>query len=92
MGGPGTLRQEGHPDDYRLWGNREYIRDSETTWVKLWVSWYELQQELGAAPGEPAGLVEPPQRCAGRARGTCGGSTRQVRAIKEDGLRRDPDA
>jgi hypothetical protein len=51
LGGPGSLRQDGHPDDYLLWGNREYIRDlSGTRWVKLWVSWYDLQQELGFAP------------------------------------------
>jgi hypothetical protein len=51
LGGPGSLRQDGHPDDYRLWGNREYIRDlSGTRWVKLWVSWYDLQQELGFPP------------------------------------------
>ena len=28
FGGPGPLRAEGHPDDYRLWGNREYVRES----------------------------------------------------------------
>jgi hypothetical protein len=51
LGGPGALRVEGHPDDYRLWGNREYIRDvSGTRWVKLWVSWYDLQEELDAPP------------------------------------------
>ena len=86
MGGPGTLRQEGHPDDYRLWGNRELIRDSQTTWVKLWVSWYELQNELGVAPasraaswshlnGAPAGFAYLKRLDA------------QVRAIKDDGLR-----
>jgi len=86
MGGPGTLRQEGHPDDYRLWGNREFIRDSQTTWVKLWVSWYELQNELGVAPanraaswshlnGAPAGFAYLKRLDA------------QVRAIKDDGLR-----
>jgi hypothetical protein len=51
LGGPGSLRQDGHPDDYRLWGNREFIRDaSETRWIKLWVSWHDLQQELGFPP------------------------------------------
>ena len=56
LGGPGPLRQDGHPDDYRLWGNREYIRDaSGTRWVKLWVSWYDLQQELGLPPVSRAG-------------------------------------
>lgn len=55
LGGPGPLRQDGHPDDYRLWGNREYIRDlSGSTWVKLWVSWYDLQEELGTQPASRA--------------------------------------
>jgi hypothetical protein len=55
LGGPGSLRQDGHPDDYRLWGNREFIRDaSETRWIKLWVSWHDLQQELGFAPATRA--------------------------------------
>jgi hypothetical protein len=47
MGGAGVLRQDDHPQDYRLWGNREYLRDdSATHWVKLWVSWYELQESF----------------------------------------------
>ena len=50
LGGPGPLREPGHPDDYRLWGNRRYILESDTTWVKLWLSWFDLQQELGAPP------------------------------------------
>jgi hypothetical protein len=44
MSGPQPLRQDDHPNDYRYWGNREYIRASRTGWVKLWVSWYDLQQ------------------------------------------------
>ena len=55
LGGPGSLRQDGHPDDYRLWGNREYIRDiSGTRWVKLWVSWYDLQEEVVFPPASRA--------------------------------------
>jgi hypothetical protein len=50
LGGPGPLRSDDDPDDYRLWGNREYIRESGTTWVKLWLSWSDLQGELEAAP------------------------------------------
>jgi hypothetical protein len=51
MSGSGALTIDGHPDDYRLWGNREYIRDlSGTKWVKIWVSWYDLQQELELPP------------------------------------------
>jgi hypothetical protein len=44
MSGPQPLRQDAHPNDYRYWGNREYFRDSNTRWVKFWVSWYDLQQ------------------------------------------------
>jgi hypothetical protein len=55
MGGPGPMRVDDSPDDYLLWGNREFIKDSHTSWVKLWISWYDLQQELGAAP---AGRVQ----------------------------------
>jgi hypothetical protein len=50
LGGPGPLRSDDSPDDYRLWGNREYIRESGTTWVKVWLSWSDLQGQLGAAP------------------------------------------
>jgi hypothetical protein len=50
MGGYSPLVvPDGHPNDYRLHGNREYVRDSDTTWVKLWVSWAHLQEELQPA-------------------------------------------
>src|SRR3954452_18407515 len=48
MSGPQPLRQDNHPNDYRSWGNRQYFRDSGTRWVKLWVSWYDLQQGYAA--------------------------------------------
>ena len=76
---------DGHPNDYRLYGNREYIRDvSGTRWVKLWVSWAHLQEELAppsreeswrhlnSAPGGESALRR---------------LDRQVRAINEDSLR-----
>lgn len=44
MSGPQPLRVDDHPNDYRSWGNRRYFSDSRTGWVKLWVSWYDLQQ------------------------------------------------
>jgi hypothetical protein len=44
MSGPQSLRADNAPNDYRDWGNRRYFRDSGTGWVKLWVSWYDLQQ------------------------------------------------
>src|SRR5438105_15779733 len=42
--GPQSLRSDDNPNDYRLWGNREYVAQSRTRWVKLWVSWYYVQQ------------------------------------------------
>jgi hypothetical protein len=44
MSGPQPLREDNHPNDYRYWGNRQYFKDSHTAWVKLWVSWYDLEQ------------------------------------------------
>jgi hypothetical protein len=44
MSGPQPLREDNQPNDYRSWGNRQYFKDSHTGWVKLWVSWYDLQQ------------------------------------------------
>src|SRR3954469_13904261 len=48
MSGPQPLREDNHPNDYRYWGNRQYFKDSHTAWVKLWVSWYDLQQAYAA--------------------------------------------
>jgi hypothetical protein len=85
MGGPGPMRVDDSPDDYLLWGNREFIRDSRTAWVKLWISWYDLQQELGAAP---AGRVQSWEHL----NSAPGGQSwlrrldRQVKAIRTDGL------
>jgi hypothetical protein len=86
LGGPGPLREEKHPDDYRYWGNREFIRDSSgTKWVKLWVSWFDLQQELEATPD---GLY----RSWDQLNSAPGGQSwlrrldRQLRAINDDRL------
>jgi hypothetical protein len=82
MSGPAVLRYDGHPHDYGSWGNREFIRDSGTSWVKLWVSWHALQQnyeprsredawfDLNMAPGGQAWLWR---------------LDRQVRAAQDDG-------
>jgi hypothetical protein len=48
MSGPQPLREDHHPNDYRYWANRELFRQSRTAWVKLWVSWYDLQQSSAA--------------------------------------------
>ncbi len=86
LGGPGSLRADGHPDDYLLWGNREYIRDiSGTRWVKLWVSWYDLQQELGVAPsGRAASWRHLNGAPAGQS--WLRRLDRQVRAVNDDRL------
>ncbi len=86
LGGPGSLRFDDHPDDYRLWGNREYIRDaSGTKWVKLWVSWYDLQQELGFPP---AGRGDSWRHLNGAPAGQSWlrRLDRQVRAVNDDRL------
>jgi hypothetical protein len=44
LGGYGPLTNDG-ADDYRQFGNGQYILDSNTRWVKLWVSWYYLAEE-----------------------------------------------
>jgi hypothetical protein len=83
MGGPQPLRQDNQPNDYRTWVNRQYFGDSGSTWVKLWVSWYDLQQayqptsradswsDLDRAPGGQAWL----RRLDG-----------QIRAANDDGV------
>jgi hypothetical protein len=86
FGGPGPLRQEGHPDDYRLWGNREYIRESGTAWVKLWISWSELQADLGAPPADLSASWEHLNQ-APRGEGWLRRLDAQVRAANNDGRR-----
>ena len=84
LGGPGSLREDNHPDDYRAWGNREFILATDTTWVKLWVSWDELQRELGRPPGSRAESWQ-------HLNGAPGGQSwlrrldAQVKAAKDDG-------
>ena len=76
---------DGHPNDYRLHGNREYIRDlSGTRWVKLWVSWAHLQQELAPASRAEswAQLNSAPAGEAALRR-----LDRQLRAVNEDAAR-----
>ena len=73
---------DGHPNDYRLHGNREYIRDqSGTRWVKLWVSWAHLQQELAPA-SRAESWAQLNQAPAGEA--ALRRLDRQLRAVNED--------
>ena len=76
---------DGHPNDYRLHGNREYIRDlSGTRWVKLWLSWAHLQQELA-----PASRAESWQQLNSAPAGEAAlrRLDRQLRAVNEDAAR-----
>jgi hypothetical protein len=86
FGSPGPLAVEGHPDDYRLFGNREYVRDvSGTTWVKLWVSWADLQKELPSAPSTIADSWRQLNRAPG-GQSWLRRLDRLVRAANDDGI------
>jgi hypothetical protein len=80
MSGPQSLRVDGHPNDYRYWGNPQYLRESNTRWVKLWVSWYDIQQ------GHPAASREESWRLLRRSR-HLRRLDEQVRAAVRDGVR-----
>jgi hypothetical protein len=52
MGGAAWITEDFYINDYRFWGNREYIRDGyppgpdgtrQTHWIKLWLDWWQLQ-------------------------------------------------
>lgn len=88
LAGPGPLRSDGDMHDYRYHGNRAYVRDrSKTGWVKLWVSWHDLQRDF--QPAGPAqswrqlnavryGPGQPPMLRL---------LDRQIRAANDDGVR-----
>jgi hypothetical protein len=86
LGGPGAMRIEGHPDDYRLWGNREYFAESKTGWVKLWISWADLQGELDRAPANRARSWAQLNQAPGGQR-WLERLDRQVKAANDDGVR-----
>lgn len=83
MFGPSTLRGDAHPNDLPSWGNRQLLRRTGTTWVKLWISWADLQEgyrpesredawfDLNMAPGGEGWLWR---------------LDRQVKAANDDGL------
>jgi hypothetical protein len=85
LGGPGPLREDNHPDDYRLWGNREFFKRSGTKWVKLWISWADLQQELESPP-ESMVRSWSHLNTAPRGEFWLRRLDRQVKAANEDGL------
>jgi hypothetical protein len=44
LAGAAWLRSDSDANNYRLYGNREYVRDqSGTKWIKLWLHWAEMQ-------------------------------------------------
>jgi hypothetical protein len=73
------------PNDYRLFGNREYVRDlSGTRWVKLYVSWFHLQEELQpASRAESWGHLET----APAGKSFLRVLDRQIRAVNDDARR-----
>lgn len=83
FGGPQPMRADGHPHDYRLWGNRQFIRSSGTTWVKLWVSWYDLLPDR--APADRAACWDELNHAPGGA-GWLARLDAQVRAANDDGV------
>jgi hypothetical protein len=85
LGGPGPIRRDDDPDDYRLWGNREFIRESGTKWVKAWLSWSDLQGELDAAPATMARSWDQLSK-APSGQSWIRRLDRQLAAINSDGL------
>jgi hypothetical protein len=85
LGGPGPLRKGDDPDDYRLWGNRQLIVSSHTTWVKLWVSWQDLQGELDTSPVSRSASWEQLGK-APNGEAWIRRLDRQLRAVNDDGL------
>ena len=84
LGGPGPLRSDDDPDDYRLWGNRQFVVASDTTWVKLWVSWQDFQGELDAAPPSRSASWDQLSK-APNGESWIRRLDRQLRAVNDDG-------
>jgi hypothetical protein len=80
LSGPQPLRDDRDPNDYRYWGNRAYFKDSHTGWVKLWVSWYDLQQSYPAKSRDGSWNKLSASRDLARLDG-------QIRAANDDGVR-----
>jgi len=83
FGGPQSLRADGHPHDYRLWGNRDLVTSSGTTWIKLWVSWDDLLPDH--APADRAACWAELNVAPGGA-GWLARLDAQVRAANDDGV------
>ena len=84
LGGPGPLRTDNDPDDYRLWGNRQLVLGSDTTWVKLWLSWGDFQGELDGPPESRSASWEHLSK-APNGESWIRRLDRQLRAVNDDG-------
>jgi hypothetical protein len=83
LSGPAPVRSGRHPNDYCYWGTPDYFRQSGTTWVKLWVSWADLQPEY-----RPRSRAESwfDLNMAPLGKAWLWRLDRQVRAANDDGL------
>lgn len=53
MGGTGSMRFVAHSSNYTNYGNSAYVQNSGCKWVKLWISWWDLQQNY-QPPDQPS--------------------------------------
>ena len=84
LSSPAPLRSDGDPHEYGSWGNRELVRSSGTTWVKLWVSWEALQPSYQPRDRDDAWFD---LNMAPAGEGWLWRLDRQVRAAQEDGIK-----
>src|SRR3954447_5519933 len=86
LGGP-TALSPGSVHDYRYWGNGADVLATGTRWVKLWVSWTQLQ---GPSP-RPSTMAESWAQLGAGVPGTDGLGLRvldeQVAAASADGVK-----
>jgi hypothetical protein len=47
--------------DYRLYHNRDWFRETQTKWVRLWAPWFSFQANSPDTPGTKANSAAAPQ-------------------------------
>ena len=52
--GPAGVIYPGSAQDYRFHGNRHYLADTGTPWIRMWADWPSLQPDGAYAPDDPA--------------------------------------
>lgn len=57
--GPGAGVHPGSPNDYRFHGNRTYVAETNTPWIRLWADWPSLQPDGALAIDDPANPGRP---------------------------------